>query len=65
RRFQFQMEENNRKSQLAVQLRSQREQSEMNFRQNMFEVLVDKYLSKVVLNVYDYSGLLSNTLKKV
>ena len=41
-------QERNRKNQMAVQIMSQREQSEMDFRQKMFEVLVADLLNPKV-----------------
>ena len=45
---QIQLQEQNRKAQLGLQLMSQRELSEMDFRQKMFEVLVNKLLDPKV-----------------
>jgi len=48
RQAQIQLQEQNRKAQLGLQLMSQRELSEMDFRQKMFEVLVNQILDPKV-----------------
>ncbi len=47
-RTQFELQERNRKAQVALQLMSQREVSEMNFRQDMFDVLIAQLLDPKV-----------------